>query len=370
MSKKIIEKSEKISEEISDKGRRQILLISGQTNKTGVGRYEEILTNAMKKVCNFTIIAPIYFLAYPLLIREKRSSKEKKQIIHFTNQQLAFPLYMMNEEQRKRSIVTVHDVIPLQYPLFKQATHLRWRALDQFFFKMSLRAIAKAERVICVSHATKKAFLQHVTYPEEKVKVVYEYPAQEFKEKKIKKSQYDILYVGSEMPHKNIGTVLKALARVKKTIKEARLIKVGRSQWPSARETLMKQARELGIEDSIVWHDEVSDLVTIYNSVFLLVHPSLHEGFGFPIVEAMACGCPVLCSSRDSLPELGGEAAMYFNPENEQELAEKIIMILKDKDIQTQMRKRGLKQVKKFNEEIFEEQMTSLYNSVGNKTTV
>lgn len=370
MSKKIIEKSEKISEEISDKGRRQILLISSQTNKTGVGRYEEILTHAMKSLCNFRIISPKYFFAYPLLIREEKKSKETPPIIHITNQQLAFPLYMMSESQRKRTIVAVHDVIPLQYPLFKQATHLRWRVLDQFFFKMSLRAIAKAEMVICVSHATKKAFLAHVNYPEEKVKVIYEYPAQEFKEKKRKRSSCDILYVGSEMPHKNIGVLLKALAEVKKTIKDIRLIKVGRAQWPGAREALLKQARDLQIRDSVVWYDEVVDLVSLYNSVALVVHPSLHEGFGFPVVEAMACGCPVLCSSKDSLPELGGDAAMYFNPDSGGELAEKIVMILKDKDMQARMRKKGLRQVKKFNEKIFEGQMTSLYNFIENQTSV
>ncbi len=344
---------------------RQVLLISSKTNKTGVGRYEEILKDAMKKVCNFLTISPIYFFTYPLLIKEEKNTERKKQIIHITNQQLAFPLYMMNKEQRRRCIVTVHDVIPMQYPLFKQAAHLRWKAVDQFFFKKSLHAIAKAGMVICISHATKKAFLAHVNCPEEKVKVIYEYPAQEFKEKKIKRNQYDILYVGSEMPHKNVGVLLKALAEVKKTIEEVRLIKVGRAQWPGARESLMKQAREMGIEDSIVWYDEVADLVDLYNRVALVVHPSLHEGFGFLVVEAMACGCPVLCSSRDSLPELGGDAAMYFNPENEQELAEKIIMILENKYMQGQMRKKGLKQVKNFNEKRFEEQMTALYNSMG-----
>ncbi len=360
-------RSKKMAERTFEKGRKQVLLIPSQTNKTGVGRYEEILTHAMESVCNFTVLSPLYFCGYPFMIREEKSkeTKQAKPILHITNQQLAFPLYMMSKEQRKRSIVTVHDVIPMQYPLFKQATHLRWKALDQFFFKKSIYAVSKAEIVICVSHATKKAFLAHVRYPEEKVKVVYEYPAPEFKEKNMKRRQYNILYVGSEMPHKNVDSLLKAVALVKKIIKEICLIKIGRPQWPGARNSLVLQAKELGISNNIIWNEEVDNLVDMYNQATILVLPSLHEGFGFPVVEAMACGCPVLCSSNGSLPELGGDAALYFNPRNEYEMAERIIMILKNKQLQRRMSKKGLKQVNNFTQKLFEEQMSFIYNSIA-----
>jgi SAM-dependent methyltransferase len=96
----------------------------------------------------------------------------------------------------------------------------------------------------------------------------------------------------------------------------------------------------------------------------------LHEGFGFPVVEAMACGCPVICSNRTSLPELGGDAVLYFDPTNPYELAEKIVGILENKKMQEELQKKGLKQVKKFTKERFDKETKQVYELVKNKQTV
>ena len=123
----------------------------------------------------------------------------------------------------------------------------------------------------------------------------------------------------------------------------------------------------MGISENIIWKDEVEDLVAEYNSATLFVHPSLHEGFGFPVVEAMACGCPVLSSNRGSLPELGGKAVEFFNPTDEYELAEKIISIIQNKKKQQTMRKKGFKQVKLFNKERFKRETMQVYDLLSKR---
>jgi len=330
------------------------------TIHTGIGNYTEIL----KKIANnlslsHEKIVPVYLSHYPFFLKPVAS-----KIIHITHQQLAFPLYWMSKNQRKKTIVTVHDIIPLQYPLYNQANHLRWKSLDLLFFKKSISAISRANYVLCDSLATKKALISLISYPEEKIFVVYPSVSSHFSNVHTKRNPYDILYVGSEMPHKNVEILIDAIAQVKQQIPSVRLIKIGYPQWPGAREKLIERAIKQGISETIIWKDAVEDIKKEYNCATLFVHPSLHEGFGYPIVEAMACGCPVLCSGRDSLSEIAGSAAEYFNPESAKDLAKKIIEILNNRQKQKKMQKKGLQHVKKFNQQYFENEMKKIYTSL------
>ena len=334
-----------------------ILLISNQDeNKTGVGRYSQEVEEAISLRNVIEKKSPLRFFNYPFFIH-----KSDADSIHILSQDLGFVLNFMSKTQKRKTIITVHDVIPLQYPLFEQAEHLFFKKFDKWFFKKSIESLKQAEQIICVSYATKKNLLQYINYPENKIQVIYEYPSKEFINLHKNRNPYDIMYVGSEMPHKNLKVLIEALGYVKNKIPHIRLIKIGKSHWPGAREQLLELANKKNLTKNILWKDTVEDLAEDYNCATLLVHPSLHEGFGFPIVEAMACGCPVLCSDKDSLPELGGTAVEYFNPENEKELAEKIIKIVENKRIQEEMRKKGLLQVHNFNQERFKKETVAVY---------
>ncbi len=344
------------------------ILTKDAREKCGLERYTSLLVNALSSDSTYTIslAEPTKIGHFAISVHQKKKNG-KNSILHFRSQELASPLIL---HKYPKTIVTVHDIIPLEYPLYEQATHLRAKRFDKWFFKRTMKALERAERIITVSEATKMSLLKHISYSEEKIHVIYEYPSKEFREIKTiheakkKQKTYDVLYVGSEMPYKNVTVLLHAIAAVKKKIPQVRLIKVGKALWPGAREELKALARTLGIENVIVWKDEVEKIEEEYNRATVLIQPSLHEGFGFPVVEAMACGCPVICSNRTSLPELGGGAVLYFDPTNPYELAEKIVNVLENKKLQEELRKKGLKQVKKFTKERFDRETKQVYELV------
>ncbi len=338
---------------------KEITLITNEScNPTGIGSYTQLLYTAIKDNYAVSFQSPTYLRNYPI------SLKNLKGIVHITSQNLALPLVF---KKYKNCIVTVHDLIPLEYNLFEQGKHITWKQVDKIIFEKTIQALTKAERIICISEATKKTLLSYIKYPQEKIHVVYHYPLEQFSYKEKKRESCRVLYVGSEYPHKNVKVLLEAIYHIKKVINNIELVKVGRAGWPLAREENIELSKKRGINENIIWKDHVEDLSEEYNTATLLVHPSLCEGFGFPVLEAMVCGCPVLSSDKTSLPEVGGTAAEYFNPENPKELAKKIIKILQTKNKQETMRKQGFLQVKKFNKDIFKEQTRRVYELIGEK---
>lgn len=330
------------------------LITRNKQDFSGIGMYAQSIVAALQKDYDITLMQPQCIFHYPVLFKNA-------SFLHITSQDLALPLLFKNYE---RVLVTVHDIIPLQYPLYQSSPHIRWKTLDLWIFKKTISALKYATAIVCDSYATKDALKLFLQYSEKNIYVVHLYPLEEYKYEQLKRAPDDILYVGSEMPHKNLKTLFKALALIKKEIKDVRLIKIGTPQWPGARQELVEYAKELKIENNIVWKNTVPNLIKEYNTATILVHPSLHEGFGYPIVEAMACGCPVVCSNRTSLPELGGNAVVYFNPTDEQDMAKKIISVIQNKKLQKQLCKKGLSHVKEFTKEQFRRNMNYVYAQV------
>lgn len=272
---------------------------------------------------------------YPLYINFKAKKRDREGIWHFSHQQQAF---LLNYIKIKKSVITVHDIIPIASP-YKLSS-----LPGQILFRLASRSIKKASRVIADSEHTKKDIVKYLGYPAEKIDVVYlGIDRGTFKKRKVKKEKkFTVLYVGSEMPRKNVKTLLLALEKVK----DVRFVKCGQAHWPGAREELVKLAKELNLDFD--FKDYVEDLAAEYNKADLVVMPSFYEGFGFPVLEAMACGCPVVCSSATSLPELAGDAALIFNPNNVDELTEKIKKVKRDKKLREKLIKKGFERVKKF----------------------
>ena len=164
-----------------------------------------------------------------------------------------------------------------------------------------------------------------------------------------------LLYVGNLKPHKNLSTLLKALKELNRD--DVYLLLVGKA-FKSV--DLDEQEKQMGIKDKVIHTGMVSkeELIDFYNLADLFVFPSLYEGFGIPPLEAMACGTPVIAADNSSIPEVCGDAAVYFNGNAEDELAGKIVKVIDDDAKQNELIRKG-----KFRSEIFDWQNAK--NEVG-----
>ena len=154
-----------------------------------------------------------------------------------------------------------------------------------------------------------------------------------------------ILFVSTVEPRKNLGVLLDAYAELRRTgAYDGALVVVGRVGWKS--ETTAKRLREPGV----VHLDYVSaaQLATIYKNAEVFVFPSIYEGFGFPLLEAMAHGVPTIAARSSSLPEIGGDAALYFDPTQPPTLAAELGRVLHDRSLREELVRRGRAQVAKF----------------------
>lgn len=326
------------------------LVVNSNSKAKSLSDYSEILVKALQdKNVNLKIfdpnskVNPLISILFRLINIDIKSilrntpllKKLPTGIVHFTNQFQAFPLVY----QKRKSVVTVHDILPI--------INKDYGLIQRCFYRLIFEGLKKADLLISDSYFTKETLIKRLGISSEKIKVAHlGVDSSKFKIlKKIKKEKNRILYVGSEMPRKNLGVLLKAFAEVKKRIPDAKLVKIGKPQWKNVRNRHISLCIKLGIKESVMFKDYVEDITTEYNKSELFVFPSLYEGFGLPILEAMACGVPVICSNRTSLPEIAGDAAVYFNGNDIKNLADKMADILKNRKKQKQMITRGLKRI-------------------------
>ncbi len=157
-----------------------------------------------------------------------------------------------------------------------------------------------------------------------------------------------ILFVGTLQPRKNIVRLIEAFSQIPPSYSPLKLVIIGRKGWNYSE--ILEAPKKYNVEESVIFLENVTDedLPAFYKKTELFVLPSLYEGFGLPVLEAMRYGAPVATSNISSLPEAGGTAAIYFDPENTNDIASKIEMVLKDKKLRDKMIKEGHEQVKKF----------------------
>jgi glycosyltransferase involved in cell wall biosynthesis len=249
-------------------------------------------------------LRPIQFLSKHL--SRKIIKKFKPKILHET--------YYSNEnfitESAKR-VITVYDLIHERYPEFFERSHLTTGP--------KRNAVQRADHVICISESTRRDVIEYLNIKHEKTSVIYLGIDDNFlqsnflsKSKIIKKRPY-LLYVGSRGSYKNFSNFLKAFCNSKKIKSDFDLICFGGGRLSNDEIAFSKK---LGIEENQLIQVSGSDLIlaNLYKEAYALVYPSLYEGFGMPPLEAMALGCPVICSNTSSLPEVVGNAAETFDP--------------------------------------------------------
>ncbi len=253
-------------------------------------------------------------------------------------------------------IITVHDLI--RYFDLKGMDTLihRPNLRDKIYLSLDYLGIKRARRIIAVSHTTKRDLVKYLGIPEEKIKVIYEgIDLKTFRPVRERVLPFPyILYVGSEHPRKNLKALLEAFALLKRRdgFEDLKLVKVGAAggnerDFRSDTKAIIK---ELGLESEVFFTERVpvEKLVRFYSNALCLVLPSLYEGFGFPALEAMACGCPVIVSNRGSLPEIAGDAALVVNPQDPEEIARAILKIAEDEELRRELSERGLRRASLF----------------------
>lgn len=274
------------------------------------------------------------------------------------------PISPLVYASKLKTKIVVHDLIPIKFPQFCAAKFANK-------YRCWLKSL-QADEVICVSQATKKDFLAfRPDYLHKPVKVAYLAAGKQFqqqtdrniKEKyNIKTSKY-ILAVSDHNPRKNFPHLIKSYIKFLENTdaSDISLAIVGPKAGDSAHifET-MAQYRQY--QDKIVITGFVSDkdLPALYSSAHMFIYPSLYEGFGLPILEAMSCGCPVICSDNSSLPEVGGTAPLYIKGNNLEETATAISTFYHNTEKQHSATQQGLQQAAKFNWQQTIQQMFSL----------
>lgn len=245
------------------------------------------------------------------------------------------------------SVIAILDVSYLHFPnLFKKK--------DLFMLKYwGKYSIKKSKKIITISESSKNDIINLYKVPAHKIAVIYpgikevrsnHLSMDDIKEKFEINNKY-ILFVGTLQPRKNITRLIEAFSKLKT---DADLVIVGKKGWQY--EEILEAPRKFEVKNRVKFIENAldEDLPSLYKNAEFFILPSLYEGFGLPVLEAMNYGCPVITSDVSSLPEAGGDAALYVDPENVEDISKKMQELLVDKDLRDRLIKKGHEQVKKF----------------------
>ncbi len=264
-----------------------------------------------------------------------------------------------------RTLLTVHDLSFLHYPEAFVPT------LRRYLERVVPRSVARADHVLADSEATRADLIAHLETEPEKVDVLYSGVdprfGPEFKagEREHLEKRYGvgdqpyILSVGTIQPRKNYIRLIRAFASLRA---EARLLIAGGKGW--LYEEIFAEA-EKHETVRLLGFVEDEDLPALYRNAALFAFPSLYEGFGLPVLEAMACGTPVVCSDVSSLPEVAGDAALLVDPLDTDALAGAMARVLGDADLCQAMIARGLQQAARFTWERAARQLLEMLETLG-----
>jgi len=258
-----------------------------------------------------------------------------------------------------RHKMLVHDQIPKIFPEYLD----NWR--KKLYFYLSQKAIRRADEIITVSEWSKKDIHKFLKVPNEKIRSAYPSVGGEFFEKSTSERDNKILekygifgryifYIGGFDFRKNVPGLLKAFAKLLENyeINDINLALGGedKSRFSKLFTDANEEIKKLGIEDKakLIGFVAQKDLPALYRNCELFVLPSFYEGFGLMVLEAMAAGAPTVVSKTSSLPEVGGDAVLYFNPHDPDELARVMGKVLRNNKLRLRLAEKSLERAKKF----------------------
>jgi glycosyltransferase involved in cell wall biosynthesis len=330
---------------------RELLLIDKNNN------YELLINPSDKKALNFKsdrlelveTDVPWFGMKEQTELLKVINSR-KPDLVHFTN--FNFPV-----AYKGKFVITIHDLTLLHF------RNLRSSALSKAYYmvKESImknvvlkRGIANAEAVLVPSEYVKEDVAKTFKVRRNKIEVTYEAADTSMATPRVNLEKLGInkpyvLYVGNAYPHKNLERMILAFGKlITEYVLDYQLVIAGRKD--SFHKKLEEAVIEAGLSDRVVFTGYIKDheLSGLYKNASLYIFPSLSEGFGLPPLEAMAHDLPVASSDATCLPEVLGDAAVYFDPRSIDEMAQKMLSVLTDKKLSDDLVEKGQRQVKKY----------------------
>lgn len=350
-------------------------------NRTGVGNYVVNLISSLKKLDDkniyfifkssfrhgvkkipfFSRMFRAFFFLYDNFIFPFKLLLINTDVYHSP----AFILPLINFKYKK--IITIAD---LGFYVYGRGFSRKWHEKHLKF--MLPRSVRKADRIIAISESTRKQIIEIFDVPPEKVVTVHLGVSEKYKIMEDRASvdrfieKYGIkkpfiLFVGNMDPRKNLKRLISAFRSVKKEVKTLQLVIVGNKGELFQKDIMEEVKRGDVILPGYISEEEI---ICAYNAAAVFVFPSLYEGFGLPILEAMACGAPVVASNVYSMPEVAGGAAVTVNPESTEEITAAILKILNDENFRKNLIAGGLNRAKKFGWETTAQKTLEIYKSV------
>lgn len=309
---------------------------------SGVENYTAALFKAMQNVANPILLEPVFQNRYVQQVWEHavlpREASRYDLLLCPAN---VAPLYL---PRKTALILTLHDVAFRAFPDSVSAAFRRYYALTV------PRNIRRADKIITISHASKKEIIRHYPEAAQKLTVIAPGIDQRFRVHDAIPKRKQILFVGSLNERKNLAGAIKAFLKLPDSLGLSLVVVgnvFGNLSVSHKTETLLKKAQA---HPHIIFKRGLSEeeLAAEYNASACLLFPSFYEGFGLPPLEAMACGTPAIVSRRSSMPEVCGDAAVYIDPDDLDDMAAKIIMLLENEALYQRLRAKGLEHVTAF----------------------
>ncbi|GJM40461.1 MAG: glycosyl transferase family 1 [Ardenticatenaceae bacterium] len=280
--------------------------------------------------------------------------------------------YLMPYRPNVPTLLTLYDLIPEQFP---QMVSFRARLFTKIATRLALQT---GDRFLAISEATRLAFLKVYNIDYAKITTIPLAVDTHFRPQsstavhalgdKLNLPQPYLLYLGINKPHKNLARLVNAWQSVVQTVPHAPALIIA-GAWDSRYEAVKTAVSQQELTDHIkfIGRVEDADLPTLYSGAQLFVFPSLAEGFGLPILEAMACGTAVACSNTSSLPEVGADAVAYFDPTDTQQMASTLQNLIQNEARLADLAQKGLVQATNFSWEKTAEDTLEHYRQLATK---
>jgi alpha-1,3-rhamnosyl/mannosyltransferase len=278
--------------------------------------------------------------------------------------------YLMPYAPGVPAVVTCYDLIPLIYPQY-------FTALQRIIFRAAhWLALRTTVVTLVTSEATKTDLVRFFRIDPQRVVVTPLAADEHFqpppraeidrvRQRYALPPRY-VLYFGSNKPHKNLPRLVQAVAQMKIDTRGSEIGLVIAGHWDQRYPEAQQVTEQLGLTNAVKFIGPIkdADLPALYGGAELFVFPSEYEGFGLPVLEAMACGAPVVCSNRSSLPEVAGDAALLCDPHNIESLARTIEQVLTDRDLRLTLAQRSLNRAAQFSWEQTARSTLNVYRSL------
>ncbi len=311
----------------------------------------DLKTKFLKNHSNIKIVTPtgIYkkMKSYWRSVRlEKQLLKDGVEVFHG----LSHEIPKKNKLSKIKYVVTIHDLIFLRFPE-------NYNRIDREIYKKKVEyACTTADKIIAISEQTKRDLMEFLKVPSHKIEVIYQSCAASFHhisdyryrhlvQKKYNLPENYILYVGTIEKRKNLATLVEAIG---KSNTQLPLVAIGK-QTDYTKEVMdMIDKYKLGNQVALLQNISFLDLPSIYQSANLFVYPSLFEGFGIPVLEALYSKTPVIAATGSCLEEAGGPNSIYVDPKNSDELAQQIDRVIENGELQLEMKEKGFEYAQNF----------------------